>query len=267
LKLQNSVAIVSGASGAIGSATARAFAAAGAHVVLAAPLSEVHVLHQLGGECERLGVRARIVPTDITSRSDIDRLVRLTLDAFETIDVLANIAGISSCPALCDDTDDQLRSVVEVNLLGTARMMHAVLPVMKAQRHGSIVNVGSIAGESAVMGIYSATKFGLRGLSDTVRREVRSWNIGVTLVVPGFVRSPLNHAMGDRLPSPDVVARAIVRVAMRPRRSVIVPGYYAVPVYIAKLFPGLTDRVFGHARIQERLNRDARADRAERVSL
>jgi hypothetical protein len=73
--------------------------------------------------------------------------------------------------------------------------------------------------------------------------------------------------MGDRLPSPDVVARAIVRVAMRPRRSVIVPGYYAVPVYIAKLFPGLTDRVFGHARIQERLNRDARADRAERVSL
>lgn len=267
MKLAGSVAIVTGASGAIGSATVRALATAGAHVVLTAPLTEVHVLDQLAAECERRGVRALVVPTDVTVRADIDHLVRATLDAFETIDVLVNVAGIGSGPSLCDDTDDELRRVVEVNLLGSARMMHAILPVMKLQRRGAIVNIGSIAGEAAVMGIYSATKFGVRGLSDTVRREVRSWNVSVTLIQPGFVRSPLNHAMGDGLPSPDIVARAVVKAVRRPRRSIIVPKYYALPIFIAKLFPGFTDRVFGDARIQARLNRDARADRAERVSL
>jgi NAD(P)-dependent dehydrogenase (short-subunit alcohol dehydrogenase family) len=266
MNLDGRVVIVTGASGDIGSATVRAFAAARAHVVLAAPLSEIHVLDQLASEAERCGARALIVPTDVTVRGDIDKLVSSTLDAFEAIDVLANVAGIGSSPAVCDDTDDDLRRVVEVNLLGCARMLHAVLPVMKMQRRGSIVNVGSIAGEAGVMGMYSATKFGLRGLSDTVRREVRSWNIGVTLIEPGFVRSRMNVAMGDRLPSPDIVARAVVRAVSRPRRCVIVPGYYAVPIFITKLFPGLVDRVFGDARIQRRLNRDARAARAERVS-
>jgi len=266
LRLQDRVAIVTGASGDIGSATVRAFAAAGAHVVLAAPASEIHVLDQLAAEVALWGVRALVLPTDVTIRSDIDRLVAATVDAFETIDVLANVAGVGSSPALCDDSDDELRRVVEVNLLGSARMIHAVLPVMKMQRRGSIVNVGSIAGEAGVMGIYSASKFGLRGLTDTVRREVRSSQIGVTLVAPGFVRSKMNAKMGGRLPSPAIVARAIVRAAQRPRRCIIVPSYYAVPVYAAKLFPGIVDRVFGDARIQQRLNRDARAERAQRIA-
>ncbi len=267
MKLGGSTAIVMGASGDIGSATVRALAAAGANVVLAAPVSETAALKMLAAEAEVRGVRALVVPTDVTVRSDIDRLVRSTLEAFASIDVLANAAGIGSSPALCDDTDEELRRVVEVNLLGSARTIHAVLPVMKAQRRGAIVNVGSVAGEAGVMGIYSASKFGLRGLTDTVRREARSSKIGVTLIEPGFVRSRMNAAMGDGLPSPDIVARAVVAAVLRPRRCVIVPRYYAVPVAIAKLFPGLVDRVFGDARIQQRLNRDARAERAERVSL
>jgi len=98
--------------------------------------------------------------------------------------VLANVAGVGSSPSFCDSTDEELERVLAVNLLGAARMMHAVLPIMKAQRRGSIVNVGSIAGGSGVMGMYSGSKFGLRGLTDSVRREVRSENIGVTLIEP-----------------------------------------------------------------------------------
>lgn len=261
------VAIVTGASGDIGSATVRALAAAGAHVVLAAPIGEIAALNQLAAEVEGRGVRTLVVPTDVRVRRDIDHLVRVTLDTFETIDVLANVAGIGSSPALLDDTDEELQRVVEVNLLGCARMIHAVLPVMKTQRRGAIVNVGSVAGEAGVMGIYSASKFGLRGLTDTVRHEARSSQIGVTLIEPGFVRSRMNAAMGDGLPSPDIVARAVVRAVHHPRRCIIVPRYYAVPIVIAKLFPGLMDRVFGDARIQQRLNRDARAEKAERASL
>lgn len=144
-------------------------------------------------------------------------------------------------------------------------MIHAVLPVMRAQRRGWIVNVGSVAGEVGVMGMYTASKFGVRGLTDSVRREVSSENIRVTLVQPGFVRSAMNAAMGTRLPGPEIVADAIVRAVKRPRRNVIVPPSYLFPVFIAKWFPWLTDAVFGHASIQKRLNRDARAAHAAQL--
>jgi NAD(P)-dependent dehydrogenase (short-subunit alcohol dehydrogenase family) len=256
------VAVIVGASGGIGSATVRAFARRGFHLVLAAPQSERRRLDELAAEAASTDVRALVVETDIRSRASIDRLIGSAIGAFSQIDVLANIAGVGSHPSIGDDTDADLERVLAINLLGSARTIHAVLPIMKAQRRGSIVNVGSIAGEAGVMGIYSASKFGLRGLSDTLRREVASYNIGVTLVEPGFVRGEMNAAMGDGLPSPDIVAAAIVAAAERPRRRVIVPWYYTIPVYFANVFPGAMDLIFGNARIQERLNRDARAARA-----
>jgi NAD(P)-dependent dehydrogenase (short-subunit alcohol dehydrogenase family) len=135
---------------------------------------------------------------------------------------------------------------------------------MKAQRSGAIVNVGSVAGEAGVMGIYSASKFGLRGLTDSLRRELRSDGIGVTLIEPGFVQTTMNGPMRN-LPPPEIVADAIVAAVERPRRRHIVPGGYRVPVFLIKVFPGLTDLVFGDARVQRRLNRDARAARAQRA--
>lgn len=261
MSLHGLVALVSGAAGGIGSATARAFAEAGVHVVLADLDGEA--LSALARDIEDSGVRALAVQTDVTSREQIDALVARAMTEFGRIDVVANVAGIGSSPSLCDSTDEEIERVIAVNLLGSARLIHAVLPIMKAQRRGWIVNVGSIAGDVGVMGMYTASKFGVRGLTDTVRREVRANNISVTLVQPGFVRTAMNAAMGDRLPGPEVVANAIVRAVRRPRRGRIVPASYRLPVYIAKLFPGLTDLVFGNARIQQRLNRDARAARSQ----
>jgi NAD(P)-dependent dehydrogenase (short-subunit alcohol dehydrogenase family) len=255
---KGSVALVVGASGGIGSATVRAFLARGTHVVAAAPPDAL--LDALARETEPFGERVLIVPTDITRRDQVDALVARALVKFGRIDVLANVAGIGSSPSFCDTTDDEIERVLAVNLLGAARTMHAVLPIMKAQRRGAIVNVGSIAGEAAVMGIYSASKFGLRGLNDSVRREVRSFGIGVTLIEPGFVNTRMNPAMTN-LPGPEIVAAAIVAAIERPRRKHIVPAGYRLAVFLVKTFPGITDLVFGDARIQNRLNRDARAVR------
>jgi NAD(P)-dependent dehydrogenase (short-subunit alcohol dehydrogenase family) len=252
------VAIVAGASGGIGTATVRALLADGMQVVLAAP--DDALLDALAREVAPFGERALIVPTDITVRSEVDALVARALVRFGRVDVLANIAGIGSSPSFCDTSDAEIERVLAVNLLGAARLMHAVLPIMKAQRRGAIVNIGSVAGEAGVLGIYSASKFGLRGLSDSVRREVRSFNIGVTLVEPGFVRTPMNPAMSN-LPGPEIVAEAIVAAIGRPRRAHIVPAAYRIPVFLVKTFPGFTDLVFGDARVQHRLNRDARATR------
>jgi NAD(P)-dependent dehydrogenase (short-subunit alcohol dehydrogenase family) len=263
MQVRERVAIVAGASGGIGSATVRAFLKAGARVVLAAP--DDALLAAIVRDTRPFGERTLVVPTDITVRGDVDALVARTLVAFGRIDVLANVAGIGSSPSLGDCTDDEIERVLAVNLLGAARLMHAVLPVMKAQRRGAIVNVGSVAGEAGILGIYSASKFGLRGLSDSVRREVRSFNVGVTLVEPGFVQTPMNPSMRD-LPGPEIVADAIVAAASRPRRVHVVPAGYRVPVFLVKTFPALADLVFGSARIQARLNRDARAERAARAA-
>jgi NAD(P)-dependent dehydrogenase (short-subunit alcohol dehydrogenase family) len=264
MPLDARVAVVVGASGGIGAATVRAFVAAGFTVVASAPQDAL--LDALAQDVRAFGERVLVVPADITVRADVDALVARALVAFGRIDVLANVAGVGSSPSLCDCTDDELERVLAVNLLGAARTMHAVLPVMKAQRRGAIVNVGSVAGEAGVLGIYSASKFGLRGLSDSVRREVRSFNVRVTLIEPGFVQTPMNPSMRD-LPGPEIVADAIVAAASRPRRAHVVPASYRVPVFLMKTFPALADAVFGSARIQQRLNRDARAERAARAAV
>jgi len=253
------VGIVAGASGGIGTATVHAMLADGMSVVLAAPQDDL--LDAIARDTHAFGPRVLVVPTDITDRADVDLLVAKTLVTYGRIDALVNVAGIGSSPSFADSSDAEIERVLAVNLLGAARLMHAVLPIMKAQRRGSIVNIGSIAGEAGIMGIYSGSKFGLRGLTDSVRREVRSHKIGVTLIEPGFVRTSMNAAM-DGLPGPEIVADAIVAAIHRPRRLVIVPSSYKLPVALIKAFPDLVDIVFGDARIQTRLNRDARAARA-----
>lgn len=260
MSLRGMAGIVTGAAGGIGSATARALAAQGANLLLTDLWSSG--LEALANELRAAGANVRGVVADIAHREDIDRVVTAALQSFGRVDILANIAGVSTSPSLCDATDQDLERVVTVNLLGCARTMHAVLPIMKNQRSGSIVNVGSVAGEAGVMGIYSASKFGLRGLSDSVRREVRSFGINVTLIEPGFVRTSFNATTNGRLPGPQIVANAIVSAIRRPRRRRVVPASYYVPVFLVNAFPGLTDLVFGDARVQDRLNEDARALRS-----
>ena len=257
------VVILTGAAGDIGSATARAFAAEGADLVLSDVREEP--LHALAVEVRAPGVRVLSVPADVTDRAQVEVLVARALSEFGRIDVLANVAGIGSRPSISDSTDEELERVVNVNLLAPARLIHAVLPVMRAQRRGWIVNVGSVAGEVGVMGMYTASKFGVRGLTDTLRREVRADGIRVSLIQPGFVRSAMNAAMGDGLPGPEIVADAIVAAVKRPRRRRVVPPSYWFPILLAKWFPWFTDAVFGNARIQRRLNRDARAAHAQHV--
>jgi NAD(P)-dependent dehydrogenase (short-subunit alcohol dehydrogenase family) len=250
------VAIVVGASGGIGAATVRALCAQGATVVLAA-LPDA-LLDAVAKRTARSGAPFLAVPTDVTKRSDIDRLVARTLVEFGRVDVLVNAAGVATMPSLAGDSDEGIERVVAVNLLGCARAIHAVLPVMKAQRRGAIVSIGSVAGEIGLMGIYSASKFGLRGLCDSVRREVRSYGIGVTLVEPGFVQTELNAGMTG-LPPPEIVADAVLAAIRRPRRRIIVPPAYRLAVAAAQALPGFFDVVLGDARIQRRLNRDALA--------
>jgi NAD(P)-dependent dehydrogenase (short-subunit alcohol dehydrogenase family) len=262
VSFEGRVVLLAGATGAIGSATARLLARHGALLCLTGfPDSRFDALAE---EMHSLG-RHRVLlrPADITRAEQVFGLVAETCRHFGRLDVLVNAAGIGSPPALADCNADEIARVIAVNLTGPAYLMRAVLPVMREQGGGSIVNVGSIAGEVGVMGIYSASKFGLRGLTDSVRREARQWNVRVSLIQPGFVRSPMNPQMSN-LPDPQIVAEAILAAVAHPRRSRIVPAAYWWAVRACSLLPGLTDLVFGDGRIQERLNRDSRVEAARR---
>ncbi len=124
MDLTGRVAVVAGASGGIGTATVRALLPHGMRVVLAAPKDAL--LDAIVRETVPFGDRVLTVPTDITRRDEVDALVARALRAFGRIDALVNVAGIGSSPSFCDSSDDEIERVLAVNLLGPARLMHAV---------------------------------------------------------------------------------------------------------------------------------------------
>jgi NAD(P)-dependent dehydrogenase (short-subunit alcohol dehydrogenase family) len=235
------VVIVTGASSGIGRATALRLAAQGMTVVLAA--RRAGELESLSAEIEHSGGRALAVETDVTRMDHIRRLMEKAMSLSGRIDGLVNVAGVGHSHSIMSD-DAGVEHMLAVNLLAPIRLMRAVVPIMMTQRSGAIVNIGSIAGEIGISGTYSATKFGLRGITDSVRRELAGSGIGVTLIEPGYIDTPLTVGRPGRMPGPDVVARAVEGALRRPRRRVIVPGRYRVAVFLSAAFPGIVDRRF-----------------------
>jgi NAD(P)-dependent dehydrogenase (short-subunit alcohol dehydrogenase family) len=230
------VVIVTGASSGIGRVTAERLARNGTTVVLAARRADK--LEALAAELPS----AIAVPTDVRDPAAIEALVARAVAVTGRLDGLVNNAGVGGVTSILAD-DEAVEGMIQVNLLAPIRLMRAVVPVMRAQGSGAIVNIGSVAGEVGISGVYSATKFALRGMTDSVRRELAGTGVGVTLVEPGYIAGPANKNRPG-LPGPEIVAAAIESALRRPRRRVIVPAKYRLAVLAANTFPALADRVY-----------------------
>ncbi|WP_229069224.1 SDR family oxidoreductase [Actinoplanes sp. DH11] len=234
------VVIVTGASSGIGRTTALRLAGRGWTTVLAA--RRAAELEALAGEIRAAGGTAHVVPTDVADPAGAGALVGRTVKLTGRVDALVNNAGVGGDASVLAD-DAAVRTIIEVNLLAPIRLMRAVVPVMRGQGSGAIVNIGSVAGEIGIGGAYSASKFGLRGINDSVRRELAGTGIGVSLIEPGFIATELTaHRSG--LPGPEIVADAVERVLKRPRRRVVVPGKYRAAILLSNALPFITDRVY-----------------------
>ncbi|WP_161881900.1 SDR family NAD(P)-dependent oxidoreductase [Deinococcus alpinitundrae] len=234
------VAVLTGASSGIGEATAAELHRRGYALVLAA-----RRLDKLETLCQRLdpsGERSMAVQADVTEDADRRRLVEQATGRFGRIDALINNAGVSIASGPWWDDADPLR-VLHTNLSAPIELTRLVLPAMRARRQGAIVNVASVAGIIAFQGMYSASKFGLRGFSLSLRRELMGSGVNVSLVSPGFVRTELTARASLPMPGPQIVAQVIADVLERPRREVVVPGWYKLPALLDTLFPGVVDRV------------------------
>jgi NAD(P)-dependent dehydrogenase (short-subunit alcohol dehydrogenase family) len=231
------VVIVTGASSGIGLATALRLGRAGNTIVLTA--RRATELADVVRDIESNGGVAVAVPADVRDPATADLLVARTLEAGGRIDALVNNAGVGGTASIMAD-DAEVDAMLDVNLRAPIRLMRAVVPVMRAQGSGAIVNIGSVAGEIGVGGVYSATKFGLRGLTDSARRELAGTGIGVTLIEPGHIATPLNPR--KNLPGPEIVAAAVEKALRRPRRRIVVPLKYRAAMLVAHTLPAVIDR-------------------------
>lgn len=234
------VVILTGASRGIGEAIALRLGRPGDTLVLAARQAEG--LATVARRIEANGGAALAVPVDVSDPAGVETLVRAAHGINGRVDVLINNAGIGGIASVLA-ADADVDRMIEVNLRAPIRLMRAVVPFMREQGGGAIVNIGSVAGEVGISGTYSATKFALRGMTDSVRRELAGTGIGVTLVEPGYIATAFNTDRKN-LPGPDVVADAVVKALKRPRRRIIVPGKYRAAVLLANALPGVTDRMY-----------------------
>ena len=253
--INGKVVIVTGASSGIGESTAREFARAGAITVLAA--RRVQRLKQLENEIEEMGGRALAVPTDLTNLDQIKNLVQTTLSTFGRIDVLANIAGWAIYDWFEELSSAELRQTYEVNIIGLAELTRQVIPTMKAQRSGFILNMSSYVSRISVppLTVYASTKYAIEGLTDGLRRALAPWGITVIRIHPSSVSGtefnqrvvrpgtvhyqavPIGRISRERM------AQHIVALIEKPRRALFISRIYEVPVLLNKLFPAIIDWV------------------------
>jgi NADP-dependent 3-hydroxy acid dehydrogenase YdfG len=215
-RLTDAVCIVTGASSGIGAATARRLGQAGAVVVLAARRADR--LERLAAELPR----ARAVPTDVTTPGHLERLVETTRSSYGRIDVLVNDAGQGLHVPLIDLDPDDLRAVYELNVVAPLRAMQLVLPTMRAQGAGAIVNVSSATSLRVFPGLggYSSTKAALNMLSQIARLEFAEAGVAVSLVYPSVTATEFHQRLraGSLVPGahgipadpPELAAEAIV---------------------------------------------------------
>lgn len=220
-KLDGKVAVITGASKGIGKATASAFTAAGAKVVLAARTRET--LEQVAADLRENGAEALAIPTDVTDVEAVQRLIEETLDVYQRLDILVNNAGVGYFGPVVDFAPDDWDVVINSNLKAIYLCARSALPPMLAQGSGQIINVLSIAAKVAfeASAAYCAAKAGALALTKVLASEVRQQNIRVTAVLPGSVHTPFwdgvpEHPDFEQMLKPEHVAETIVSVCGQP---------------------------------------------------
>ena len=243
LKLDETVALVTGASSGIGATTAAELAKRGARVILVARRAD-RLAEQVAA-ISAAGGQAASIEADVSDLAALPKLVSDAVAVYGRVDALINNAGIGTGKRYVEMEPAAIEQMVGVNLLGPLLLTRLLLPGMLERKRGAVVCVASVAGQVAVETLYSATKFGLRGFALSLRRELLKTGVSVSVVSPGFVRTELTAGMRGRLPGPEIVARAIAGLLARPRREVVVPALYHGAIAAEALIPWAVDRAVG----------------------
>src|SRR3954463_3222272 len=195
--IKDKVVVITGASSGMGEAAAKHLSSLGATVVLGARRADR--IEKLAKEIVDDGGKALAFAADVTQRDQVKKLVDATVAEFGRVDVLLNNAGIMPLSLVESLHVDEWDKMIDVNLKGVLNGIAAVLPYMKEQKSGQIINTASVAGHKVFSGsaVYSATKFAVRALTEGLRMEVKPYNIRTTIVCPGAVKTELLEQITD----------------------------------------------------------------------
>ncbi len=254
MELKGKVVLITGASSGFGMDAARLFAEEGCSVILAA--RRIDRLQELAAQIQARGGEAFAVPVDVANREEIEIMVETVLDLYGQIDILFNNAGFGRLAWHENMSSERdIETQLDVNLHGVIQVTHAVLPNMLKRRSGHIINMSSVAGWIAppTYTIYSASKFGVRGFTDALRREVQPFGVDVSGIYPGPAKTEFGQHTGDhpmkksvlrryfRSMTSEEVAERVVELARNPRRAVIMPWYYHIAIWTDWYMPWLVD--------------------------
>lgn len=257
--LRNKVVLITGASSGFGKDAAHLFAAEGAKVILVA--RRLDRLQMLANEIHKTGGEAIAVPADISQPAEIDLMVCNVIELYGHIDILFNNAGFGALDWLEQlDPERDIATQVQVNLTGLILVTRAVLPHMLVRRTGHIINMSSIAGWLAAPSytVYAATKYGVRGFTTALRREVAPFGIRVSGIYPGPAQTEFAWGKGKNkrsrpkwfnvffIPASDVSQR-VLELARKPQRAVIIPWWFGLIAWGENHFPAVADWIIQKA--------------------
>jgi short-subunit dehydrogenase len=252
--LKNNVVLITGASSGFGAEASRLFAQEGCLVILTA--RRLDRLEKLAEQITAEGGQAVAIQLDVTDRAQIETVVQSILEQYGRIDILFNNAGFGRLKWL--ETLDPVNDIdlmLDTDLRGLIHVTRAVLPSMLARRSGHIINNSSVSGliGAPLYTLYAAAKYGIRGFTEALRREVGPFGIHVSGLYPGPAETEFSEHTGNKsvkktlkLPgwismSAEYVARRTVGLAKRPRRRLIIPWWFVPVIGFDSLFPGIVD--------------------------
>ena len=254
MDFKNKVVLITGASSGIGKQTAIEFAKSGSSIILVA--RRKNKLEQVENELKQFNVNTLVCACDVSKKDQVEELSKIVLQKFDSIDILVNNAGFAIYGSVSDLSINEIESQMETNYFGMIYCVKNFLPLMLKKKSGHIVNVASVGASFSVPGVssYCATKFAMLGFSEGLKHELYGTGVGLTVVSPIMVRTPLfehpsftnfsKFSTGVSLSS-ETVAKTIIKASNSSRLEIVVPSVARAVIWFKQTFPFLINPIIG----------------------